>query len=279
MYSNFNYGLHHTTPLSPVKLNLQDLLDFKGISSKIFNFIVGYSNNYIDVYISNETIAEQIGCDKRHVIRVTNKLVEIGALIKVKRWDGKIQLTNLLKLNPIFYLAEIRDKLAAFFSNFKKWGMASLMRANKIFKKNVTLLNMYLFRKDSLSNNRREYSALDDIEFLSKRENKVLIQENNPPTSHNKPKRAINSLQEKNKTQYPLGDTVYCDSNVSINTNVLFPDHEKIAARAEKEAVLRRRMEESKKIIAKYDSMPTRFRPSSEQLARLKKSDTIPSRE
>jgi hypothetical protein len=151
------------------KLVLDALMHLGKKAIEVFDLIVSYSNNYMDVYPSRKTIALQVRCDISYVDKVIAKLVEIGAIIKINRGKGK-HITNLYRINPIFYIAEIRDQLRYLIRNFCKWGMASLMRAKEVLSKKESLLICTYNYINAFSKKIREWSSKDDIEFLQQRE-------------------------------------------------------------------------------------------------------------
>jgi hypothetical protein len=159
MKTNFN------TSNAEIKLNLDKLKSLGRKALRIFDVICSYSNNCMEVYPARETIAYKAECNISYVDRVIATLVEIGAMIKIKR---PYPYTNLYKLNPIFYLPEIREQLRHLISSFAVWGMASIMRAGAAFKQNASLLYMYILNSNGISKKTNEWLSDDDIKMIQK---------------------------------------------------------------------------------------------------------------
>lgn len=145
-----------------ITLKLDAVFNLKQLSLKLFKLLVELSNVYIEVCPSREWLAFQLRCTVHHVDKLIKYLISIGAIIKIKR---DYLVTNLYKLNDIFYIAEIREQMAEFIDGFAVWGMASLMRAKAIFRKNESLLSMYL--------NKFKYICLYNINKLSDRASEI----------------------------------------------------------------------------------------------------------
>jgi hypothetical protein len=178
---------HNSTSSAAVNIKVHDICTLKGFYREILDVLLSYANNYTEIFPSREKIAYQVGCSLHHVDKVISKLIDLGAIKKINR--GYLN-TNKYIIADIFYFAEIREQLAKFYSSFKVWGMASLMRATALFRKNESLLNGILFIRFKLLTFEREWSCHDDIDLINK--------------NKNLPKRGNASDMENNESQFAL---------------------------------------------------------------------------
>lgn len=81
----------------------------------VLNAILHYSNCYNQLFPSQERIAQRAKCTRQYVNMVLKEFEIQGILIKVYR---KME-SCIYKLNPLFYLKRLREKLKEFFPAFR----------------------------------------------------------------------------------------------------------------------------------------------------------------
>lgn len=257
-------GHHNTTSGASVNINMHKLHSLNGFAKKILNLLLSFSNNYFEVFPSRETIAIKVGCTTHHVDKILTKLEDIGVIEVINRG---YKVTNSYKISDIFFLPEIREQLAKFFSSLTTWGMNSLMRAAALFRKNESLLNGILFNYIKLPVYQREWSAMDDISLINQsRKEKELESEENHTVNPSL------STKVDESAKFSLVENVYCESGAGFNSNIWFKDS------AEQYFFLANRYKadlqiaETKKAIAEIDKWPKRYVPSAAELDRLRGS-------
>ncbi len=181
----------------------------------VFNYLINKFNQYENVYVSISTIAHETGYSSRHVIRALKELIKSRLISRSK--NGYKESNNYF-LNSIFYIPEIREQLRYLITNFATWGMASLMRASSLFRKNVTLLECIINYK----NINEQWSALNDIEYLKNHKGELQNQEQSASAPNSEQFCNKNTLQMvketiKEKQLFRLGQFTS-----SFNSNYYF---------------------------------------------------------
>lgn len=153
--------------MNTFRVDIDAVENFKGCAAAVFNLLVSYANNNFNIYPTRQKIAIQTGYNKNHIDKVLSILEETGAIQKKNRGYKR---SNMYILNPLFFNPEIRYQLGRLFSSFRRWGMASLFKAQSWIKKKCVPINMYLYINNSLSIEKDTWSAMDDLRILQQGE-------------------------------------------------------------------------------------------------------------
>jgi DNA-binding transcriptional regulator YhcF (GntR family) len=220
---------HNIISSSSVNINVHEIHCLKGFYKKTLDLLLSFSNNYFEIFPSRETIALKVGCTPHHIDKILTRLENIGVIEIINRG---YRVTNSYKISDIFFLPEIREQLAKFFSSLTTWGMSSLMRAAALYRKSESLLNGILFNNLKLPVYQREWSAMDDISLVNQSRKEMSLESEEKITV----KPSLSTKVNEN-AKFSLVDTIYCESGAGLNSNIYFPDHEKIESDRERREV------------------------------------------
>jgi predicted transcriptional regulator len=135
------------TPCKAIKENVEQFPDLlTKYEINIFNLMLWFQilRPNVSSWMSQQWIADKVGCDRRTVIRAMKKFQSLGIIAK----DYRHEQTCRYKVSSYFFLQEVKDKLYRTFSNLAFYSCLLLTIPNEAFndsiEKNVT--QSYLFK-------------------------------------------------------------------------------------------------------------------------------------